>query len=294
MQISGMKHDKSEKIDYHHHHHERETGVDTVTINSEKNISDFLNLKLKSIDKEIGERLGVQTSKHNNMLLEQQLDFCIKNKGKVFEIFFDGFSPCDLKKDLREKIKKLALENGITLQVHAPIKRGDDSWEKVLKDTLDFCSDTGSKVLTMHPKAKYIPVYENIFREAQEKDIYIGLENYKDNDIYPSPEQFLSLYNHFFNFPNIGITFDVGHANINREAVSYLRSIPVEKIVNMHIHDNSGKDDEHSPVGQGNINFRELIHYLKEKNYQGNFVIERWEDKLESTKKFSSLWNEVN
>lgn len=240
----------------------------------------------------IGERVGLQTSKHNHLLVEQQLDFCIAHGKKVFEIFFDGFKPTDLKPDLRKKIKETAFANGITLQVHAPIEEAKDR-KKVLRETLAFCEDVGSRVLTVHPHRKEIPLYKKIFREAQQKEISIGLENYKEGDTYYTPGEFVDFCNKFSGFPNVGITFDVGHANIGQDVIAFLEAIPAERIINIHLHDNAGREDSHLPIGRGKIDFPELVRHLKEKNYKGNFIIERWETGLESAEYFPRLWQEA-
>ena len=47
-------------------------------------------------------------------------------------------------------------------------------------------------------------------------------------------------------------TLDVGHANLNRCLPGFLK----RRFCHMHLHDNNGKLDSHSTVGDGIIDFR--------------------------------------
>ena len=42
----------------------------------------------------------------------------------------------------------------------------------------------------------------------------------------------------------------------------------------MHIHDNKGYKDSHLPLGQGNIDFKEFIGYLKKEQYERYLTVE--------------------
>lgn len=239
--------------------------------------------------KDIKSRTGLQSCKHNNLLLEEEIDFTIKHGFKVFEIFFDGFWPWDIKRDLREKIKEISQKYNILLQVHAPIERVEP-WEDVLKETINFTGHTGSTLLTIHPQKKDMNIYKNIFSMAKEKGIFIGLENYKETDRFHSPSDMINILSHFSDYSNTGITFDTGHANIYGNPVNYLKSLPdYIKILNIHLHDNPGERDNHMTMGEGNINFPDLIYCLEEKNYTGNFIIEHWHNNLVSAEYFFSL-----
>lgn len=239
--------------------------------------------------KDVKNRTGLQSCKHNNLLLEEEIDFSIKHGFKVFEILFDGFWPCDIKRNLREKIKEISQKHNLLLQVHAPIERVEP-WEEVLKETVSFTDETGSTLLTIHPQKKDMDIYKNIFSLAKEKGIFIGLENYKESETFHSPSDMTGILSYFSDCSNIGMTFDTGHANIYSDPVNYLKSLPEHiKILNVHLHDNLGKTDNHLPLGEGNINFHDLIYCLDEKKYPGNFIIEHWHNNLVSAEYLLSL-----
>ena len=243
---------------------------------------------------DIKHRIGLQSCKYNGYLLEEEVAFSISKGFKVFEVFFDDFWPWDINVKLREIIKEVALENDLALQVHAPIKRVEP-WNEVLLEAVSFTSEIGSELLTFHPEIEDIHFYKEIFSLAMEKKIYIGLENYKAHGSYYTPEELKQITDEFQNFPNIGITFDTGHANIGTKPHEYLTGLIENglKIFNVHLHDNLGKTDSHLPLGQGNIRFSDLIHIFDKINYNGNFIIEHWDGNVESARYFYTLWKRL-
>jgi sugar phosphate isomerase/epimerase len=57
-----------------------------------------------------------------------------------------------------------------------------------------------------------------------------------------------------------GLTLDTGHANLNRCLPAFLET----PFRHMHIHDNKGRSDTHSPVGSGTIDFRPVMAALRQ------------------------------
>ncbi len=55
--------------------------------------------------------------------------------------------------------------------------------------------------------------------------------------------------------------FDVGHANVASNPFEHAKAVK-KRIKCIHIHDNSGQYDEHSPLGKGKINFEAIIEVL--------------------------------
>jgi sugar phosphate isomerase/epimerase len=56
-----------------------------------------------------------------------------------------------------------------------------------------------------------------------------------------------------------GLTLDTGHAHLNRCLPAFLKT----PFRHMHIHDNNGRSDSHSPVGSGTIDFRPVMAALR-------------------------------
>jgi sugar phosphate isomerase/epimerase len=57
-----------------------------------------------------------------------------------------------------------------------------------------------------------------------------------------------------------GLTLDTGHANLNHCLPAFLKT----PFRHMHIHDNEGRADTHSPVGSGTIDFRPVMAALRQ------------------------------
>ncbi|ADI74673.1 Xylose isomerase domain protein TIM barrel [Methanohalobium evestigatum Z-7303] len=90
------------------------------------------------------------------------------------------------------------------------------------------------------------------------------------------------------NRDNLGITFDIGHANTLNMVDDFLNECK-NWITHIHIHDNTGKKDEHLPVGSGDINWKKVFKGLS--NYKGRYVTElrTLEDGIKSLEYIKSL-----
>lgn len=76
----------------------------------------------------------------------------------------------------------------------------------------------------------------------------------------------------------LGICIDTGHANLHRDlfadpAAAFLREFG-DRLVHVHVSDNSGAGDEHLVPGTGTIDWRSLAAALKRIAYRGAIVLE--------------------
>ena len=91
----------------------------------------------------------------------------------------------------------------------------------------------------------------------------------------------------FKKYPELGFTFDLGHANLlldncpeksAEEKIENLLKSFTKKLEHIHIHDNFGGtkeiDDKHMPIGTGNINFVKFFSELKKINYNKTITLE--------------------
>jgi sugar phosphate isomerase/epimerase len=61
---------------------------------------------------------------------------------------------------------------------------------------------------------------------------------------------------------DLGLTLDVGHAYLNGCLPAFLAG----PFCHLHLHDNNGKTDSHSPVGEGTIDFLPVLAAMQERN----------------------------
>jgi len=178
-----------------------------------------------------------------------------------------------------------------------------------LKATIDYASDGGIRVLTIHPATynpekpgyAYFEVLQNylgvkeawgvsinllryISNYASRRGIILGLENmpyavlYK-NEILKCPhfgilrDELLKIVSEVGSSA-LKVTFDVGHANTVLQPCDYIRGM-VKHVVHIHLHDNDGRYDQHAPLGTGTVNLYFFFKVLKEEDYNESIVVER-------------------
>jgi len=69
------------------------------------------------------------------------------------------------------------------------------------------------------------------------------------------------------------LTFDIGHANTIGEIKDFTKLLD-KFIVNVHLHDNDGRVDEHLPIGKGSIDFVRLFKTMKDWRNNKPLIIE--------------------
>ncbi|HKM76719.1 MAG TPA: sugar phosphate isomerase/epimerase [Candidatus Bathyarchaeia archaeon] len=131
---------------------------------------------------------------------------------------------------------------------------------------------------------------------AAEKKVELMLEN------VPSQDGGVADFRNFSavmeKVPKLMFHFDIAHAYIeNRMAGirSYLDAFS-DRLVHIHIHDNHGEEDEHLPLGWGKIDFRKVVRWLKELNYDKTITFEVFtsnQDAVRSREYFRKLWNKT-
>ena len=196
----------------------------------------------------------------------------------AFEIFFNGFTPDDLKLNFKRALKKNA--NSIFLTVHSPIKSLVSRKNmEIFSSCLEFTNEFNAKIYTIHgdiSTSKGIRNLEILIKKAQDYDIKIGLEN-----TFITTSTINNLFNKFKHYDN-GITFDMGHAGIynvsdeikEKNALKYLENLE-GPIIEVHAHNNNGKNDEHHRINDGVIPFEPILRYLiDDLGFQGPIILE--------------------
>jgi len=97
-----------------------------------------------------------------------------------------------------------------------------------------------------------------------------GLEFYRE-DLQPLLE-----------CPRYGILIDVGHLNLRLAAGGYFEGVTVDEyfrrlplpVVEVHLHDNRGKKDDHAHFGYGDVDFAQVRRALKAIGFDGLSTIE--------------------
>ncbi|MBR0156300.1 MAG: sugar phosphate isomerase/epimerase [Clostridia bacterium] len=109
------------------------------------------------------------------------------------------------------------------------------------------------------------------FLASAPEDITIALENVME----PSPETLVSIVGGVGD-PRIGLCFDVGHANCSVSSVPPIDWIGpmAPHLFHVHLHNNAGGRDLHSPLGEGNIPIERIIDIVAALRPEATFTVE--------------------
>ncbi|UAL07763.1 MAG: sugar phosphate isomerase/epimerase [Candidatus Methanogranum gryphiswaldense] len=148
---------------------------------------------------------------------------------------------------------------------------------------IENCQIMGIDLITIHPglcnltcsalRERSIEcarlTMKSLDRVSQEYGVKIAIEN-MPNLSFMLGQTATDLF-HIVEDTELGICFDIGHANTMGQ-IQEMVELFDRRIINVHIHDNMGDKDSHLTIGEGNIDFQKVVHLLR--NYAGNYIIE--------------------
>ena len=218
------------------------------------------------------------------------------------EIVDDGLHA--LNKQRVSTLKSIGNSYGLKYSVHAPFadiniaspsKPLLKAMLKRLKESISYANDLNAYVWVFHPGLKTgvsmfypdmdwlqnLKTTRLLLKIAGDYGVKIAIENVPEP--YPflmkSVEDFTKFHEEINE--NIGLVFDVGHANLNGQIERFLTAFK-DKIVHMHAHDNDGKSDLHLGIGFGNIDWKNVANALERISYNKTVIIESVEHVNES------------
>lgn len=190
-----------------------------------------------------------------------------------------------------QRFNAIANSYDLSYSIHAPIfdvniasineKMRQESVVQI-SSTLRFATQMGIEMVTIHPgyypmgvrgfesraEDKLIKSIAELDKMSNNLGVKLALENMANQDsIIGKTADELSRY---IDGTDLGICFDVGHANTNGQIESILGLR--DRIINVHLHDNDGLTDSHSSLGDEKIDFAKIFQAVK--GYTGNFIIE--------------------
>ena len=200
---------------------------------------------------------------------------------------------------LKRLIRQLELLN-MTSTVHAPGHDVDISsinpgiWKESVRqyiETLNAAEALGAKLVVIHAGSFYpgdaphqkngrdrlYQALDQITSYAEKVKVQVGLENYPlgSMSVVGSVEDYCRVLRDFCS-PYFGGTLDIGHAFVNGEnPLDYIRHMS-DNLKHVHLNDNHGLEDSHLPLGEGKVDFWEVLRQLKAQDYKDAFAIEVW------------------
>ena len=197
------------------------------------------------------------------------------------------------------KAKEAVDEHGFTfVQAHSPICeiRGKDAEAGIIATnrSIEACEILGVKNMVIHSgfyddwkradgSLAYYKANEPFFRAlipAMEKHgVNILFENsavsfYPNGLFFPASAEELNGFVEFMNHPLFGVAWDVGHANLDaRDQYKEITELG-KNLKALHIHDNSGKRDEHTSPLLGTCDYDAIVRGLIDSGFEGYFTLE--------------------
>lgn len=232
--------------------------------------------------------IGISSPTFSFAPFDQVLEELVK-EFKLWEIVaeFEHSLPAN-----EPRISRAKESYGMEFQVHAPIAdlnigcpaenlRG--AAVKEIFSLMEACDRLSIEVITLHP-GMAVAYGENIkpkVREATRRSLKEIDRKQKDLNVKMALENMppadwsigfdLSELLNMLEGTDIGICFDMGHANVAHTVDTFLKD--GYKLLNVHAHNNSGSWDEHLVINKGSLDISSVIAFLKKK-YNGNYIIE--------------------
>ena len=190
----------------------------------------------------------------------------------------------------RENIHDMISTSDMHLQIHAPFNDINiasmnpnivDTSISEIENTFKLAAFIDVQTVTVHPGI-YSPLgkfwdgaHPTVLRSlkrlsilAEEHGVVCALENMPNLRVTMgvTSEEIYEMISH----SNLKFCMDVGHA-FTSDTLNAFLDFGITP-VNLHIHDNIGKDDEHRTLGEGDIPLEYVLKKLTD--YKGNYVIE--------------------
>jgi sugar phosphate isomerase/epimerase len=222
--------------------------------------------------------------------LRENLELVIATKVNP-EVYFPGEMLDRLIPEQLSAIAKTLSNNRIATTIHAPfMDLNPGSTERLLmeatqyrfRQVMEAAAILKPRAMVFHPgydrwrygdnKEKWLDLAVETFTVILQQAATIGTVIAVENIFEEEPSTLKLLLDRL---PDLRHCFDVGHWNLFKKVgmEEWFASIG-SRIAEVHIHDNRGSHDDHSPVGEGEIDFSLFFRLMKEYAPQSLWTIE--------------------
>ncbi len=127
---------------------------------------------------------------------------------------------------------------------------------------------------------QFLQSLEELTKAAEDYSVRFFIENMGNWDYF-----FLRTPDDLELIGDAGFALDVGHANLNHCLPEFLRA----HIDHVHLHDNNGDKDTHSPVGEGDIDFRAVMTAVRRDNATMIIEVDTFDGVVSSMEQLKAL-----
>jgi sugar phosphate isomerase/epimerase len=231
-------------------------------------------------------------------ILVQRQDEIIK-RGVNPEIYVDSFA-LDSCHDAEVRLLGEALKKaGLSHTMHAPFMDlapgGVDSKIRAatrerLEHILQLATLIKPKVVVFHPEYDQrrhgeafdiwfqgsLEMWTPLVKEAAQQGLTLALEN-----VFEERPETLKKLLEKINSPYLGFCFDTGHSLLFGGKRGWEKWIAVlgMRLVEVHLHDNKGHEDQHLPPGDGQFDFIGLFSLLRARRLSPIYTLEVHQEK---------------
>jgi sugar phosphate isomerase/epimerase len=224
--------------------------------------------------------------------LGSRLDFFLENRHNA-EIAFKGQDLDQIDPELLERTAEGFRNAGLSLTVHAPfLDLNPGALEPYVfeatdiryRQTLAAANRLGAKLIVFHPGYEYwkyggrsqlwldasIEFWPPIVALAEEFGINLAIENIFETE----PMTLVQLFDHI-DSPLFGHCFDVGHWRLfSDQTLEAWYAALGKRMIHFHLHDNNGTGDDHLPIGEGDIDFKQLFKLMDSLSARPSLTLE--------------------
>ncbi|NJE05450.1 sugar phosphate isomerase/epimerase [Thermococcus sp. M36] len=179
--------------------------------------------------------------------------------------------------------REVADSYGMKITVHAPfsdinIASFNDRIRRasleIIRETVRLAAELDAVSVTVHPghcspvsirnRERYLDIHRRSLRRVAEwgveYGVAVGVENMPRFPILDAQTagRLLELVDGL----EVGVTFDLGHLNTAGGGFDGFLRMFRDRIVHVHLHDNSGAADEHLALGEGTVPWGEVLPKL--------------------------------
>lgn len=165
-----------------------------------------------------------------------------------------------------------------------------------LLSSIDVAARLGATKAVLHPSCilgmgRHVPALAEQYDlesldQAVERAAGVNIDLCLEN-LFPQLTPFGSIEQwarRFRRHPQLGLTLDIGHAHIGPDGMTRILTFIqrfASRLRHLHVSDNTGREDDHLPVGDGRIDFPAVAAALRRIGYQGGITLEVFSENRE-------------
>jgi Sugar phosphate isomerases/epimerases len=216
--------------------------------------------------------------------VERNVEALIAHGADIVELLLDGIQWDDMQEKMRSIVGVLR-KFDVGFSIHPP------AWDTNLtsenrtireatfeeyRKAIEFAHELEAEHVVIHPGFAFSPAFDkSIARQRAQEYVHrlneiakplgvkLAVENvgYHGASIFTQDEYcaFLEPFD-----DNAGYLVDTGHARLNNWDIPDMIRRIGRRLNSLHLHDNSGRGDEHLPIEEGSIEWEPIYEALKE------------------------------